>query len=161
MRLSRSILATGTLSLFLVFAATGCGDSDTENSDQAAPPRDIGTSSGSDLPGSGEMPASESSDNALLLQWCSANSGRDEASCKCILTAVESALEGADILILSEVAKADLAEGSTEEGIEAEFNEKYGVDRMTALMDRFVSTRTAAEKNCPSSPESDPGPQGT
>lgn len=153
---NRSKLALGVLSLFLTIAVAGCGNSDSESEEQTAPLSDLGTSSGSGFP-----KEAESSHDPMLLEWCMAKSGRNETSCACILTAVADALESADNLILSEVAKADLADGSSEEAIEAEFNGKYGADRMSAIMETFVSTRTAAEKTCPSPPNGSQDPQGT
>lgn len=156
---NRSKLTIGVMSLFLAIAVAGCGDSDSENVEQTAPPSDLGTSSGSDFPKDAETAAQQH--DPILLQWCMAKSGRDETNCACILTAVAGALESADNLILSEVAKADLTEGSTEEAVEAEFNDKYGADRMSAIMETFVSTRAAAEKSCPSSADNNQDPQGT
>lgn len=161
MRQKRSIWAASSLSLFLGLATVGCSDTDSESSDQTAPPRDVGTSSGSDLPDNEAGVATSSARNDVLLQWCEAKSGRDRESCGCILLAVENALEEADFLILSEVAMSDLAEDSSEETIETKFDEQYGADRMTALMETFVSTRTAAKKTCPPSLESKQDPQGS
>ena len=96
-----------------------------------------------------------------MINWCEKSSGRDAASCACILGAVEEALQPADYIVLAEVAETALAEGATEEAIEAAFNEKYGAERMTALMQTFVSKRREAEKTCPESAKAAQEPQGS
>ena len=98
---------------------------------------------------------SQANANQTMVDWCKAKSGREDENCACILDVVRFELGEADFAVVAEVADADLVGESSEEEIEAGFNEKFGTERMLSITQAFVEARASAEASCA---RSDKGP---
>lgn len=96
----------------------------------------------------GTSPEAQARTDQVMIAWCKAKSGRDDENCACILGAIRAALSPADLAVVAEIAEADLDDGSSEQKVEAAFNEKFGAERMLGVTEAFVASRASAEASC-------------
>ncbi len=146
--MSKRIIARAFLRLPLLFGPLlfvpllfGCGED--------APTAEQGIAAGETEAGLDSAPGLSQADaDQIMVDWCKAKSGRDDKNCACILDTVRAELGQADFAVVAEVADADLADESSEEEIEAGFNEKFGAGRMLSVTQAFVEARASAEASC-------------